>query len=579
MVNKYLITTALEETWPKNKKNIIFLGEWCKLYSRKDYWKKFNGNVIEYHWNSNKKFKEDYNYLIDLRERLLVSISSDLNKLHGIDYSVSYWNILVGHWLGLYSQILFDRWEMMRKASDEIKDMHLICLDENPETITAYDTLNFEEQAKRDDRWNSYIYSEIANSFPSIKKIKIKPKSKFKNRYLELKKDTLKIILFKIYQKLISLIYQPNSPLIINTYLSLIDNFKLNFKFNLPSYYLNFYKAEYFNLNFNKRNWKINFTPENEFEKFLIKNLPMNIPTLFIEGYEKTKQNSLGLPWPKKPKFIFTSNSFYNDDLFKFYAAQKHELGSKLYIGQHGGGYGICKFNYYENYEINLSDKYFSWGWTNPRVSKIIPAGILTKIKINQNKKRDKLYLVTNANSRYSYGLHSASKSSQWLSYLEDQFKFVDNIDESIKPQLVVRLYTHDYKWNQYDRWLKNFPNLNYDHSNKTISKALVQSKIFISTYNSTTFLESIYFNIPTIIFWDPKIWEIRKSTEPLFEEFLEAGIFHTSPKSAALKVNSIWDNIDPWWNSKLVRSTISKFKLKYCNDLSLNQLKDLLEN
>ena len=31
----FLVTTADENTWPENEK-ILFLGEWCRLYARKD---------------------------------------------------------------------------------------------------------------------------------------------------------------------------------------------------------------------------------------------------------------------------------------------------------------------------------------------------------------------------------------------------------------------------------------------------------------------------------------------------------------------------------------------------------------
>ena len=27
------------------------------------------------------------------------------------------------------------------------------------------------------------------------------------------------------------------------------------------------------------------------------------------------------------------------------------------------------------------------------------------------------------------------------------------------------------------------------------------------------------------------------------------AGLYHDCPKSAALHINSIWDNVDTWWN------------------------------
>jgi hypothetical protein len=33
-----LVTTALEETWPDDNQPVLFLGEWCRLYSKKPLW-------------------------------------------------------------------------------------------------------------------------------------------------------------------------------------------------------------------------------------------------------------------------------------------------------------------------------------------------------------------------------------------------------------------------------------------------------------------------------------------------------------------------------------------------------------
>ena len=65
MVKKHLVTTALEETWPNQKSKIIFLGEWCKLYSKKKSWKNLSYEVLDYHWDNRNKFEKDYYYLIE----------------------------------------------------------------------------------------------------------------------------------------------------------------------------------------------------------------------------------------------------------------------------------------------------------------------------------------------------------------------------------------------------------------------------------------------------------------------------------------------------------------------------------
>ena len=72
---RFLITTALEVTWVEDQP-ILFLGEWCRLYSRKQRWSKMNALVQAYHWDDREKLFSDYIYLNSLYERLLLDLSS-----------------------------------------------------------------------------------------------------------------------------------------------------------------------------------------------------------------------------------------------------------------------------------------------------------------------------------------------------------------------------------------------------------------------------------------------------------------------------------------------------------------------
>ena len=67
MVKRFLITTPLEETWPNNPETpVLFLGEWCRAYSRSERWSKMDAEVMPYHWDDNHKQSNDYHYLSKL---------------------------------------------------------------------------------------------------------------------------------------------------------------------------------------------------------------------------------------------------------------------------------------------------------------------------------------------------------------------------------------------------------------------------------------------------------------------------------------------------------------------------------
>ena len=115
--SKLLVTTALEETWSQSDTN-FFIGDWCKIYDRFQSWENLKHEINSYHWDDINKLIKDINYLETLVNSIIIELSKTLNKLHKKDYSTLYWKILCGHWTSLFTQILYDRWEVVRTALD-----------------------------------------------------------------------------------------------------------------------------------------------------------------------------------------------------------------------------------------------------------------------------------------------------------------------------------------------------------------------------------------------------------------------------------------------------------------------------
>lgn len=88
----------------------------------------------------------------------------------------------------------------------------------------------------------------------------------------------------------------------------------------------------------------------------------------------------------------------------------------------------------------------------------------------------------------------------------------------------------------------------------------LNRSRLCISTYNSTTYLETFAANYPTLLFWDPEQNELRSLAQPYFDDLRRSGIFHESPESAAAKVNEIYQDPLSWWMSPEVQEAKNKF-------------------
>lgn len=75
MVTRFLVTTAIEETWPADTVPVLFLGEWCRLYVRKTAWEQRDAVAAPYHWDNREKLYQDYLYLQTVYESSLESLT------------------------------------------------------------------------------------------------------------------------------------------------------------------------------------------------------------------------------------------------------------------------------------------------------------------------------------------------------------------------------------------------------------------------------------------------------------------------------------------------------------------------
>jgi len=316
-----------------------------------------------------------------------------------------------------------------------------------------------------------------------------------------------------------------------------------------------------------QRQWLAAGENRSEFETCARTLIPQQIPTAYLEGYGQLVEQIAALPWPKQPKLIWTSNSETSDDVFKAWAAEKVEQGSPLVIGQHGGHYGVGRWSFAEDHDAAISDSYLSWGWSKPGQPKFKPMGQLKKklpLGVRHAEQPGAL-LVTAVVPRYSYWMYSLMVSRQWLDYFNDQCAFVESLPAPIRNALTVRLYSKDYGWDQVRRWRERFPDLRLDKGQSGINSLIRRSRLYISTYNATTFLESFTMNVPTVIYWNPNHWELRDSAISYFEDLKRVGIFHETPQAAARHVAAIWEDVDAWWTSLAVCEVLEPFKENYC--------------
>jgi putative transferase (TIGR04331 family) len=244
----------------------------------------------------------------------------------------------------------------------------------------------------------------------------------------------------------------------------------------------------------------------------------------------------------------------------------------------------MALWGFTEDHQVAISDRFLTWGWRQAEQQKVTPIGNLKGFGKTQGiDKNGMALLVEMAVPRTSYHMYSIPVAHQWLNYFDDQCRFVKALPPDLREQLLVRLYLHDYGWCQRQRWKDRFPSIRLDDGHQPIASLISKSRLYISSYNATTYLESLSLNIPTIMFWNPEHWELRDSAIPAFEKLKSVGIFHETPESAAHQMTRVWNDIDAWWQNEATQRVRREFCEIYAHlpehplDFLVNTFRDVV--
>lgn len=589
----FLITTADQQFWKKDEK-ILFLGEWCKIYNQKNVWSDLDYEVLPYHWDNREKLYHDYLYLDTIYEKYLNQLTEKLNNLHNVNYSNRYWRIVVGPWLNYFIGILFDRYLSIKVAIDSglVTNTWIF-----PKNIDEFSANNFSEFQtwSFSDHYNCYIYSRIIETLGEIPyEIVNVPTSPKSNKKLNVGDETR----FKRVAKQLTEIYgrcipsRLNQVVFVTSYLSTLDLIKLQLSMGQLPYPLTpNVLSEDSGVISSMRKRLILKEGKSEFESILNWFIAEQMPKTFVENYADMHQLSLDA-FPKQPKLIFTANAYF-DEGFQLWAAYNVEHSAKLIGTQHGGHYGSGLWTAFESHQINICDSYYTWGWQTDGEKKTIPFSTGKFAKVQETVTADPngyILWVNMSIPRYSYWMYSAPEGPQMLEYLNDQHRFVKSVSDEVHDCLLLRLYSLDYGWNEVDRWGDKDSTLKLSQGKTLIYQQLNKSRLFVGTYNSTTYLETFSANFPTILFWNPKHWELRQSAIPYFDKLRKVGILHDTPESAARKLNEIYKDPKSWWNQIEVQEAKDEFCYQFArtsddwlkewkNEFSKMHAKDIIMN
>ncbi len=586
MVKRFLITTADERTW-KFDRPVLFLNEWCRLYDRKSVWEGMDAVVADPFELQSEQQKKNISYIQELTGQLLIELSAALNSHHNTNHTLRYWNILLGHWLERYVCIIFDRYYTLDQAMRSHEVVATTVLETPEYSLATTDSLSA-IWACNDDIWNHVLCARILSFLGGVE-IESKSVETEAGQGFNLDSDatsgqsfSIKNIIRAIAKHILPMLRRQGDAFIISTYLPRWK--EVGLQLLLRQFPQVWHSPPLQAVTFNwaiRQSLTVCDDNHTGFERFLRLQLPEMIPICYLEGYDQLCHQVTELPWPSSPKFIFTSNNFDTDEIFKAWTGLKVEQGFPYFVGQHGANYGT--FYASEKFAVAVTcDRFFTWGWTNNN-PKNVPAFLFKKAgKKRTTTSKDGGLLLIELPSLHRLGLADVNAPySDFSRYQEEQFQFVAALPETIQNRLTVRLHGEwrKHRWSDETRWNDHCPLIRIELGSARLQALISKSRLVVHSYNSTGILETLALNIPTMCFWYDGLNHILASARPYYELLRAVGILADTPDQAAKNVALHWDNIGEWWGSEKVQNARRLFCEQYANNVKnpVRTLKNLL--
>ena len=518
------------------------------------------------HYSSKINISERIKYCDNAYLRLIDDIIVNFNTMFNVKWSKKAWEIFIGPYIHRYVSVVYDRYLFLNSLKKKFKKKKInkIYLSSKREDLLK----NIEEI-----NWNYSLILLINDSLD--KKNLNEYKFKIKN-YRNRKANFFKNNNFFIFLKLFYYIFRNSSKILI--YRPYWDNrweiLKLFFKLNVFPFLYNFEFNSSNTKNISNWRYKKFQTKYKQLDRFerLLRNIFYHIlPKFYLEDFKELKDKSRELTIFSNIKKIYSSQFLHEDSIFKFWLSDNYHKGIEIFYSQHGMNYGMAVCNHCEFLEVKLSDYFLTWGWKKKNNVKVIPffstkKFLIKKIYENNNNKilivntRCFNFLVENHSDIY-FGKKSLNYCTQVLNLLK-------LISKNEKFSFDIRNSPNENEFNYYNleslikKKYKNF--LLIDKKIK-LKNIIGNYKIIINTYLSTTFLECLNSNIPSLLILDINKSTLNLETKNFLYKLEKHGIVHQNNKKLINFINNLEQDINHWWNSDKLQIDLKKF----CNNFS----------
>jgi putative transferase (TIGR04331 family) len=562
---KNIRATALSEFWGMKFEQSIYLWAGAKQQTPCSEWEKNNIPTFQDHFRTKEEIQLAHDYCKGVYHKILPKLSEKLNEIHQLDHPIAFWRTICGRWLFEYICVVYEKYSYL--SNIDLENTDIVLLDKDSFYIPkSYNDFwqCFSSDFGVQQLVSHFYYLFAQKKFPSLCK-EFQSDTEFHRRwscghFVYLVKQSLRNSVKTILPK------QKCKIILQKTYIHRKFIQELIHKSNGKIQLAKLPKVDFFSdiINHTKREKLLNIEVEKGgFEHFLGQTFYYSLPRQLIEYFNDYYRVFLKDIKAKQFDYI-VSEKWIGDFATAIYVAIAKLFGKKLIFTQHGAFTQLYSTNV-EWLWLSIADIYLTTGWKNS-LPNVVAAGFVSREITDyrfESWEKNILY-ICNAWVLYLVRfMNLAVGNSVSVKKLKMTRDFIDLLPDRLSKHFVLRNRPLPFHWDAEYFWQINKKNTRMDDINQDLLASISDARIVVIDHFSTSFAEVLATGVPCIIIHDREIDSLADEYTELFDKLADAGVVHYSAQSAVSQLIQIYDNVQQWWNSKIVQTAVNNLKSK----------------
>ena len=267
-------------------------------------------------------------------------------------------------------------------------------------------------------------------------------------------------------------------------------------------------------------------------------------------------------------RHLYSANGWTIIDDWKIFALiQKNQNGALFFGSPHSIGHGSLVHFWQRDFEINMLDRYMTWGKTVPckQGREIVPfyspyfAGRSHASPVRAGSNSG---LMISAAARPKHLLEYPYTPERFDHYLKTQLALAKQAQILTGQSVVIRTRPNDLGWNvQAMVQALGMPEVTLEFQEGKFIDRLAKCRLHICDNCSTTILDSFWANHPTLVLITDNYFQIHPDASEEYDVLAQVGIFHTSLSSLLSHLVLLeGSRLDTWWKASDTQLSVNFF-------------------